>query len=344
MLPSLLIVRLGLQCLVASNDRYTSLSFSELIDTLQRLGSLIADRLGAMEDDRALAAVSAWHARDDVTPRQRVAISTGLSGATLDSLEQGRSIGDAWELNGFPSGRNELLAAARLSSGLDVHEIAKIIDVLRTLPQHASPEVDRLSDQARAVLESVETEAPFEEGQLLAYWLRSELGIALEARVDPAALLKMWEIYVDTLDLAARSVDGVACWGSRHGPAVVVNSVGIHSKGAAGRRSTLAHEICHLLIDRSGALPAAEVLGGRVSRTIEARARAFAAELLLPRKVAGDVLASSAELPHRAMKKLIHRYGVSGEVVAWQARNSGIELPYQVMAFLRQNVSRPQYF
>jgi Zn-dependent peptidase ImmA (M78 family) len=52
-------------------------------------------------------------------------------------------------------------------------------------------------------------------------------------------------------------IDAVACWGPRHGPAVLLNREGRHAHTERGARATLAHEICHLLIDRQGSLPLA---------------------------------------------------------------------------------------
>jgi hypothetical protein len=89
--------------------------------------------------------------------------------------------------------------------------------------------------------------------------------------------------------------------------------------------------------------PPVEVMGGRAVDSTEERARAFAAQLLLPKEQAGRALASTTD-PAQTVRSLSARYGVSQEIVARQARNSGIQLSAQVHAVLRRFVSRPWMF
>ena len=119
-------------------------------------------------------------------------------------------------------------------------------------------------------------------------------------------------------------MDAVAAWGDRHGPIILLN-IAKSSKASHdyGRRSSLAHEICHLLLDRVGALPAAEVLGGNTPEHPEKRARAFAAEFLLPRQSAAIAVQHSSNLD-AAVEGLQNRFQVSRELIAWQIHNSGI--------------------
>jgi Zn-dependent peptidase ImmA (M78 family) len=108
-------------------------------------------------------------------------------------------------------------------------------------------------------------------------------------------------------------------------------------------RATYAHELAHLLLDRTTALPLAEVIGGRAVGSTEERARAFAAQLLLPKEEAGRALASTTD-PAQTVRSLQSRYGVSQEIIAWQARNSDVQLSAEVHAVLRSFVSRPWRF
>lgn len=80
-----------------------------------------------------------------------------------------------------------------------------------------------------------------------------------------------------------------------------------------------------------------------MSAMAEARARAFAAEFLLPRRVAGARMAVTQD-PPRTLRGLQASFGVSAEVVAWQARNGEVSLPPDVLQFLRTRVSRPDNF
>lgn len=110
-----------------------------------------------------------------------------------------------------------------------------------------------------------------------------------------------------------------------------------------GRRATLAHEIAHLLVDRSGSLPLAEVLGGaRTPSRAESRAGAFAAELLLPRSIAAPKMINAEEDPEGQVRVLQRTYGVSKVVVAGQAYNGALWgemfLPYGVWNVLYEHV------
>ena len=107
-------------------------------------------------------------------------------------------------------------------------------------------------------------------------------------------------------------------------------------------RATFAHEIAHLLLDRTTALPLAEVLGGRPVGNTEERARAFAAQLLLPKEEAGQALANAAD-PAHTVDQL--------QSATASARKSSLGKPVtptcssaEVHAVLRTFVSRPWQF
>ena len=110
------------------------------------------------------------------------------------------------------------------------------------------------------------------------------------------------------------------------------------------RRATLAHEICHLLVDSASSLPLVEVLGGRTAKHVEQRARAFAAELLLPREVAGQEFSHYEGDEARVARLLRARFGVSSELLAWQAKNSEYALAPQTRRFLSSLVGNPSQF
>ena len=65
---------------------------------------------------------------------------------------------------------------------------------------------------------------------------------------------------------------------------IAINIACDDAKGPSGRRITFAHEMCHLLFDRSRMQSFARFEGGAAEsdRLIEMRANAFAVELLAP--------------------------------------------------------------
>ncbi|HMR77159.1 MAG TPA: ImmA/IrrE family metallo-endopeptidase [Polyangiaceae bacterium] len=122
-----------------------------------------------------------------------------------------------------------------------------------------------------------------------------------------------------------------------------MNKNGRHSQNEAERRATLTHEICHLLVDRSASLPLAEVFGGHVFRSVEQRAGAFAAQLLVPREMAGRAFLN-ARSPGDVLSSLAGKYGASRELIAWQTYNSGAGMNWGTFVLLRNQVSRPERF
>lgn len=86
---------------------------------------------------------------------------------------------------------------------------------------------------------------------------------------------------------------------------------------------TLAHELCHLLVDRSKAAPLMIASTPWAPAEIERRANAFAAELLLPRagmvKEAGDLLARGDV--EGARDRLKRTFKVGDTVCRHQLRN-----------------------
>lgn len=318
-----------------------------VIEVLESLGDHIARRLQTVDDARAKAVCQDWTDRLKLTGHDTVEIVTGWHGDELDSLVGNSGPVEFFEAAHVPPVDNPLMSAARMARGLGAETVRDVLAHLRTAPPVRSSRMDISSRVFRGRLQMMRGEKPYDQGYALAQLLRTELGVvSMTGRVDPGEILDAWGIPVTEFDLDCREIDAVACWGSGHGPAVFVNLQGEHARTAAGRRNTLAHEICHLLVDRDGLLPAAEVLGGRVSDRIEARAKSFAAELLLPREVAGRLMREAEAEGDLSvgMARLTSRYGVSQEVVAWQVRNSEVWVSAATCRYLRTKVSQPWRF
>ena len=125
-------------------------------------------------------------------------------------------------------------------------------------------------------------------------------------------------------------MDGLAIWGSRHGPGVFLNesSPRILREGeiisaSLGARVTLAHELCHLLLDGHHALSAVEVLKARMPVGVEQRAKSFAGEFLLPSRTAAEYWLAHGRPRHRLglddlVRDLIRTFGVTRSVAAWK--------------------------
>jgi Zn-dependent peptidase ImmA (M78 family) len=143
-------------------------------------------------------------------------------------------------------------------------------------------------------------------------------------------LLDRFGVDVRVIDFGIPSLDAIAVWGSKHGPAVLLNRnshrvrghfISIWRHGAI--RVTAAHELCHLLLDSGHALSAVDILGGRMPVRIEQRAKAFAAEFLLPSGEAASVWRDAGtpidlDEIHKIIRTLCKKYGGTASVAAWQ--------------------------
>ena len=307
----------------------------EAMTGLEQLGNALAEHIATQCDPpdchpRAITALDRWQQKAARTHHLYLQIVTGLSQAEIEAL-QNLAGTDSPVMREFLETRtaaanedefaqaNELQMAARMSREvLDTKSQCVLLQQIQALPQVNTARLDQLCQQ-RPPLDGALT--PYEQGYQLANWLRKQQGCSADAPIHPDHLLQQLGLAPQTIDLDG-PVDAVAVWGPRHGPAILVNqNTQSRASSTNGRRTTLAHEICHLLVDRDNALPVAEVLGGQVARRAEQRANAFAAELLLPRAVAAAVCRECPRLLEAA-EYLHTQFLVSREVVTHQIQNS----------------------
>lgn len=326
-LPSLFLMREGDVMWVCSNEHSLRIPFRELFEVLSRCGDFLAAHISESVAPRAREVWKKWSARFDVDQTQVLSYRLGMNATAVSTLEANLrrrakvelSSASLWELpQNDVFADTELVAAARMTFGnvgsFDIH--AMVLARVRDVPLGNTPKLDALAEEATALVDR--SKEPYAQGYDAARWLRTKLGTPA-GRVDPQGLLAQWGVRLVDFEVPSNRLDAVACWGPRHGPAVLLNRRGAHAKSVRGARSTLAHEIGHLLLDRQGSLPLAEVLGGNVPEMPEKRARAFAAEFLLPQSVVESAIQGSdiAE----AVQRLREEYGVSNQIVGWQLTN-----------------------
>ncbi|WP_433538357.1 DUF6575 domain-containing protein [Micromonospora sp. CA-249363] len=349
-LPSVVLAREGAYGWILREDDASRYSIENLLGPLESLAIKLVEGLERFNDQAAREAIRAWSSKWSLTSHEAAEIVTGLSSEDVRLIEEASEEFrlelaqiDAFSLADPDPSKSELLAAARLSAGLAPEHVAEIVSLIGPIPGSATDDLDRLSELAPAQIAG--HVFAFDQGLEAARWLRKFLELPLDAPVDPERMLMEYGVLVKHVKLKSiRSVDAIAAWGSKRGPCVLINTYGVHAQGSAGRRTTAAHELCHLLLDRGGSLPIAEVLRGQESTVVEARARAFAAEFLLPQQVAGETYQQSPDKPKRVVKRLSEKYGVSPEVVAWNIKNSGVPITDAGRNFLSQLVQRPWRF
>lgn len=323
--PPLWVVRDGNVGWMVSSAMTAKTSFSEVLRVLSDVGDFIARRLDGLKDQRSIQAAKRWRQRDRYDRLRAIEAATGYPTELAAEVESVFPSLDHHDADTFVS--SELLAAARLVGPQPLTTLQPIVEAVRRVKKRKTPELDRLAVHATEVAASVAYELPFVQGHELAGWLRTQPSITNgSGRVNPDDLLHSWGVPVVEVGLGLLNVDAIGCWGPNHGPAVLLNTDRRHASNSGRRRATLAHEICHLLVDRSTSLPLVEVLGGRTARHVEQRARAFAAELLLPRELAGRLFLGFGGDDDRAARSIRARYGVSSAVLGWQVRNSDVPL------------------
>lgn len=139
----------------------------------------------------------------------------------------------------------------------------------------------------RALVEASETSplgVPHEDGYAFARDFLEQMGLPGDrAWIDVRGIAAGLGIEVVEEALETDGIRGVAVAGQGFAPTILLNRTSPFNLNEFGKRYTLAHELCHILHDRSRARRVTHVSGPWVEPGIERRANAFAAYLLMPR-------------------------------------------------------------
>jgi hypothetical protein len=329
-LPSLWLVRQGDRMLVETRSALRSVVFSEAQAALREVGDEIASHLKAAEADRWSDLIRAWQSRDQGDPAVLLAWATSLDRQVAQSfanegvLEAPHSVAEAANDN------DELRMAARMASALPQEQIRQIIGLVQGFDKCEARPLDELGAGVRGyIAESFANRRPFEQGEAAANFVRARLNLLNEEQVDVFAAVERLGVSLRPQSVEPSTLLALAVWGPRHGPAVLLNELAMHYPPEVEFRKnwlarvTLAHELCHLLLDQEHTLTAVEVLHSRMPLDIERRARAFAGEFLLPGNVAAELWqkarspGSLAELD-KFVGELCRDFGVTKNVAAWK--------------------------
>lgn len=124
---------------------------------------------------------------------------------------------------------------------------------------------------------------PYADGERFAAELLEDLGIADPQQwVDVEAICERLGVGIENLALETGTIRGVAFAGLGFSPRIVINRNHLFNLNEGGQRFTIAHELCHVLFDRTRAKRIAHASGSWAHPGIEKRANAFAAYLLMP--------------------------------------------------------------
>ncbi|MBF0311440.1 MAG: ImmA/IrrE family metallo-endopeptidase [Magnetococcales bacterium] len=332
-LPSLTLLRRGDNLLLSAGDSLSwTMTFTSGLDLLDQLGDWIRDNFTKMrEDDRTRSIVERWRKRrDNLPPEQAWELASG--GCPSSSL-------DANLLTFIrkhpcpphqPSKQNPwagLAMAARMVKGESLSPEA-LQNLLRRIHQASTsgPKANPLLQRYKRNLVKVllPNQAPHQQGEFAANWLRRELGNP----TGPVDLKKLFsqQLDIETTEYLSESrFDAIAVWGGSRRPVIFLNPNG--SRHPDGLQVTLAHELAHILLDSEGSRPVGDFrlqdMPTPPDQSVEARANAFAAEFLFPTHVATSYVISFKASPKETMKAISDRFGVSHETAAWKLLHTG---------------------
>ncbi len=316
-LPSFSLLREGRKIWIASSNVARLMNFSETINTLTELGNVISQSIASgQEDDRSRLAVEAWNKRE---PSADEVLRIRL-GSSQMPVPAGQTAASYFEADNDDQFESPLLLVARMSAAVPIDRRRAILELVRAIPATGiSSHLEQISLEAQRALPNY-AERAHKQGELLAQWAREKFGLSGYAKANPEHILRDLGVAISLHHFGVEMIDAIGCWSQTHGPAVLVNLDGEHAHAAPGRRATLAHELAHILVDRQGSLPAAEVLGDDAPRYPEQRASAFAAEFLLPKGAAAERIGNEHDLED-GIRKLCRDFDVSRELAAWQIIN-----------------------
>lgn len=339
-LPPLWLLRDREDLIIDTGERLARVDFEQGTAALTMLGDQIASRLEQAGVKASL--VQAWRAREEASGVRMVELSAGLSTDKAQALIKARYLAAPENLVQAANDNDEIVVAARMAGALPLEDIKRIINLAKGFALHPSEPLAKLGRATREHLATAFADAkPFDQGEAAARLLRKSLQIDVDGVLDVRALAGSLGIEVKEHGLSISAMAGLAICGAHHGPGVLLNrrsSHLLHAKSASREamlRYTLAHELCHLILDGEHSFTAVDVLSGRMPPAVESRAQSFAGELLFPTRLAhslweghGSPVIAAGLGP--VLDEAVERYQVTRSVAAWKvehaARQVGIDL------------------
>lgn len=163
---------------------------------------------------------------------------------------------------------------------------------------------------------------PHQDGLRFADELLDDVDTPMRDFIDVRAMCSRLGIEVQETELETSSIRGAAIAGDGFSPRVVVNQTHYFNRNESGRRFTIAHELCHVLFDRTRARRLAHASGGRwAAPGIEKRANAFAAYLLMPRALVLKHLQDANHIEKEDVRRLASRLQVNDSALLPHLQN-----------------------
>lgn len=322
-LPPVFILRTGNECLVSSSRTQVIVKIDDIYKVLSAVGDEIASWITLENNDYGKTLVDSWNNREEKMRENVSKNFFALANMTHDvACYLSNNDNDFWNLtwDGPILKDNEIFAAARMSSGYATPEEQMLI--LQLIKREPKRNISDLEHATSFLNWFNQGNQPHVQGYAIARKFREYLNISHLTPIDPQAIFERWNIAICEVNMDNSPIEAIACWGDSHGPLTILNIA--NNKKCShinGRNFTLAHEICHLLVDRGRGLGVGEVLGGATLKFFEKRANAFAAEILLPNELVFSLLQDTDLGIEDFIDELRGRYNVTKENIAGQILN-----------------------
>lgn len=157
-----------------------------------------------------------------------------------------------------------------------------------------------------AAAEDVQGLRPGPMGSAIGDEAWAELSGSASTPVDIESILARIGVAVRDVKLSDSNVRSV-CVLTGDRAAMAINPGFAHGEAVAVRRFSLAHELCHLLIDGDRAVSLAIASGPWAPLDLEQRANAFAAAFLMPSELVGGVVLGSVSRVPADLARLVAR-------------------------------------
>ena len=331
-LPALWLLRDGSEYIVETSGLLSRLTFASVRSTLEKLGDVIAQRLSS-DSGQWGGALAAWASRYNSDQVGLLAWSTGINRTLAQRLISDGTLHAPVNFEDAANDNDEMRIAARMVGTLPPEQIHSILILARQFDRRDAPRLTRLAADCQAHLSRHNARSKaYIQGDVIARFARECLQLKLGVSVDIFQLVSDLGIMVRTSGEEPQSLLGLAIWGQKFGPGVFLNETStafLHERGPIkmqerpASRVTLAHELCHLLLDGEHAFSAIEILQARMSVNIERRAKSFAGEFLLPKAAAGEAWIKAKRPTGRPQVELVvnelaRAFGVTRKVAAWK--------------------------
>lgn len=209
------------------------------------------------------------------------------------------------------------LAASGRSEELDQDDAAVIrAEIQKAYSTHSTCSI---RGQAHCTPDLI---APWRDGYRLANEYRISNDWGGDPLPDLATHMSNLGIDINEISLKSPSIYGLCFVGNKYRPTVRLNNKSTRASAPWSQAMTLAHELCHLLHDWRPGRDLSIISSDASDWPTEARANAFAAELVMPRSGVHECVASKSITPD-TVERVMNRFKVGVRAATHHLKNLG---------------------